>query len=499
MNTEVRTAIESSPLDDSACMGGPNNTAPAPAPAPPVAAADPPAVADPPAADAPADGPADAAPPAGAGAGRQQQEGGRRCRRCGRRCGASAASLTWVREGSRAVQDQDEAARWQRLLEATGRSSDSDWADFRPDRSGKYPNVQPPPAGAGAGLQQQEGRADGSGPLELTSFRTDDPDYRRNTQGAGQWTVVRVHADSKAIAKAGTRGYARWLERQAAAPEPEPEPALPALAAGEAYLAMCIARPSPSSALGPTHPTSLQEAQRRLAFAAALLPSDMEAAPASAHELDADVLPVVGRLVAAHLAFTQHGARAIVPSTTLMRVASSEAALQSAVCDREMWRGRHYAEFTLLAVDRFCTCHLGVVGPTFDAHQSIKHQINGRSWMFDVVGGPLVAASGVRSLRQDDRPAGRRWVADFDDAREHRQLEWDGQPEEALREGDVVGLLLNLDAQSLTVYVNGVRQGVLVQPGVTDDMFAFSCLPLRWAVELQFASVRIDGPLPPPA
>ena len=184
--------------------------------------------------------------------------------------------------------------------------------------------------------------------LLLTSFRTDDPDPRRNTQGAGQWTVVRVHADSKAIAKAGTnRGYARWLERHAAAPEPEPEPALPALAAGEAYLAMCIARPSPSSALGPTHPTSLQEAQRRLAFAAALLPSDMESAPASAHELDADVLPVVGRLVAAHLAFTQHGARAIVPSTTLMRVASSEGALQSAVCDREMWRGRRRADLPL--------------------------------------------------------------------------------------------------------------------------------------------------------
>ena len=65
--------------------------------------------------------------------------------------------------------------------------------------------------------------------------------------------------------------------------------------------------------------------------------------------------------------------------------------------------------------------------------------------------------------------------------------------------GGLVGLLLDLDAESLTVYVNGVRQGVLVQPGVTDDMFALSCLPLRWAVELQFASVRIDGPLPPPS
>ena len=75
--------------------------------------------------------------------------------------------------------------------------------------------------------------------------------------------------------------------------------------------------------------------------------------------------------------------------------------------------------------------------------------------------------------------------------------DWEGM--QTATKGDTIGLLLDLDAESLTVYVNGVRQGVLVQPGVTEDVFAFSCLPLRWAVELQFASVRIDGPLPPPA
>ena len=63
------------------------------------------------------------------------------------------------------------------------------------------------------------------------------------------------------------------------------------------------------------------------------------------------------------------------------------------------------------------------------------------------------------------------------------------------------GLLLDLDAATLTVWVNGERKGVMVRPGMTDnDGQPVGRLegPLRWAVDLNNASVAIAGPLPPP-
>ena len=44
--------------------------------------------------------------------------------------------------------------------------------------------------------------------------------------------------------------------------------------------------------------------------------------------------------------------------------------------------------------------------------------------------------------------------------------------------------------RSLTVWLNGERRGVMVPSGLAG--------PLRWAVDLYEASVRIDGPKPPP-
>ena len=64
------------------------------------------------------------------------------------------------------------------------------------------------------------------------------------------------------------------------------------------------------------------------------------------------------------------------------------------------------------------------------------------------------------------------------------------------------GLQLDLDAATLTVWVNGERKGVMVRPGMTDrDGQPVGRLegPLRWAVDVQRASVAIAGPLPPPA
>ena len=66
----------------------------------------------------------------------------------------------------------------------------------------------------------------------------------------------------------------------------------------------------------------------------------------------------------------------------------------------------------------------------------------------------------------------------------------------------VQGLLLDLDAATLTVYVNGERKGVMVHPSMTDhlgDSVGRLEGPLRWAVDLDNSSVAIAGPLPPPA
>ena len=63
------------------------------------------------------------------------------------------------------------------------------------------------------------------------------------------------------------------------------------------------------------------------------------------------------------------------------------------------------------------------------------------------------------------------------------------------------GLLVDCDAATLTVWVNGERKGVAVRPGMTNkDGEPVGRLegPLRWVVDLQKASVAIAGPLPPP-
>ena len=65
----------------------------------------------------------------------------------------------------------------------------------------------------------------------------------------------------------------------------------------------------------------------------------------------------------------------------------------------------------------------------------------------------------------------------------------------------VQGLLLDLDAATLEVWVNGQRKGVMVQPGFGDgELLGRLGLPLLWTVELGLGtSVAIEGPLPPPS
>ena len=66
----------------------------------------------------------------------------------------------------------------------------------------------------------------------------------------------------------------------------------------------------------------------------------------------------------------------------------------------------------------------------------------------------------------------------------------------------VQGMLLDCDAATLTVWVNGERKGVMARPGMTNiysDPVGRLEGPLRWAVDVGLSSsVAIAGPLPPP-
>ena len=60
------------------------------------------------------------------------------------------------------------------------------------------------------------------------------------------------------------------------------------------------------------------------------------------------------------------------------------------------------------------------------------------------------------------------------------------------------GLLLDCDAATLTVWVNGERKGVMARRGMTNDRGDVGRLegPLRWAVDLAGnASIAIERPL----
>ena len=66
------------------------------------------------------------------------------------------------------------------------------------------------------------------------------------------------------------------------------------------------------------------------------------------------------------------------------------------------------------------------------------------------------------------------------------------------------GLLLDCDAATLTLWVNGEQKGVMVRPG-TSSRYPWGPAaarlegPLRWVVDLSNTTVAVDGPLPLPA
>jgi hypothetical protein len=142
---------------------------------------------------------------------------------------------------------------------------------------------------------------------------------------------------------------------------------------------------------------------------------------------------------------------------------------QSVVCgDAPMATGRHFVELTVVAGGGFYrgSWMAGVIGEGFDpagggtAHEHVQGWLGGSSY---------------GSLRTGAEGGGG---------------DWEGQC--TFEDGDCVGLLLDLGAGSLAVYLNGERLGLMVREGIAP--------PVRWVVDLLHgASARLESqPAPRP-
>ena len=158
-------------------------------------------------------------------------------------------------------------------------------------------------------------------------------------------------------------------------------------------------------------------------------------------------------------------------------MATNVGGFRSAVCaEHPMAEGAHYVEMTLREKGRGGGAMMGVVGQGFDAAGGGAAFTSAEGWLLSTSRGHLLHAS--------------------------RGSYWEGMPQHGIRQGDVVGLLLDVGQRTLSVYLNGARRGVMVAPGMKDyygKAVAPLAGPLRWAVDVWGgASVRIERkPLPP--
>eukprot|EP01046_Picozoa_sp_COSAG06_P051142 COSAG06_NODE_8277_length_2213_cov_2.302501_3_plen_123_part_01 len=114
---------------------------------------------------------------------------------------------------------------------------------------------------------------------------------------------------------------------------------------------------------------------------------------------------------------------------------------QPAVCaEHPMVAGAHYVEMTLLQQGRF-GASMGVVGQGFDAAGGGMAFMSAEGWLLGTNNGGLYHAG--------------------------RASNWEGQPQvDEIKQGDVVGLLLDVGQRTLSVYLNGAWRGVMVAPGM---------------------------------
>ena len=136
----------------------------------------------------------------------------------------------------------------------------------------------------------------------------------------------------------------------------------------------------------------------------------------------------------------------------------------TAVCKEPRMRsGKHYVEFTLV---KGTNCTIGVCKAEFDPEDRKLACATADGWGYSARLGNLHH----NTLRPTTR--------------------WTGQ--KAAREGNVIGMLLNMDLGSLTVYHDGVKTGELVRSGLPKYD------SLIWMVQLtDGAEVRIAKKDPP--
>jgi hypothetical protein len=147
---------------------------------------------------------------------------------------------------------------------------------------------------------------------------------------------------------------------------------------------------------------------------------------------------------------------------------------QCAICPHKMCAGNHYAEFTVLSTARSNSAlPIGVVAEGFGDGACQIAWNSPHGWML------WVNSSYDECLMYHDGT----------------HSTWTGHPRR-VQEGDIVGLLLDLESQTIRVYLNGRRHGLMVSPGMQNcrgGAVASLVGPLRWAADVgDGASVRIE-------
>lgn len=129
-----------------------------------------------------------------------------------------------------------------------------------------------------------------------------------------------------------------------------------------------------------------------------------------------------------------------------------------------MRAGQHYVEFTFDPIVE-TTVNVGIVTEGFPATSGLAAYNTPDAYMFSVGTGYLLRA-GLRSAR-------RRWTESF-------------------RAEDRIGLLLDLQEDSLSLFQNGEWRGVMVESGLDKQKW-------RWAADLigRGTSVQIEAKAPP--
>jgi hypothetical protein len=182
---------------------------------------------------------------------------------------------------------------------------------------------------------------------------------------------------------------------------------------------------------------------------------------------------------------------------------------KTAVCagGPAMVAGIHYAEFTTEFAGSASSHCVGVVHAAFQSSEQPAHA-SSQAWMLNT--------------RNDGLAQGTQPTVFGPSEQMLVYPQWKRRGE-GFQPGDVIGLLLDIERRTLTVFQNGNRLGLLVYPGISHEygmQVGQLAAPLHWAVDIEQQhklrpakrsiseglipsapghrySVRVDGPLPP--